>query len=195
MTSSLCTVVQFTKCRSITTPLTYPVYCITSLFKTRLEKPLTRMRITNAPVVANLHDNSGVGTFLHGIAQVGAGGLSVPAVRATSVHNSSSSSFVLHEQQERHPHRWSLCMTSSTVCGSGICHANSTTQRRLGLVFGMTNKGKGGLCTLIRARSAGPRPKGAAGAGKGAEGGAGEGVDTETADTARKNCFTVNSYT
>ncbi len=34
------------------------------------------------------------------------------------VHNSPSPSFVLHEQQYKHHHTWSLCMTNS--CSSSV---------------------------------------------------------------------------
>ncbi len=44
-------------------PFCHGVYSISN-FKTRLEMPLMEMRITDASVAANLHDNSGVGTFL-----------------------------------------------------------------------------------------------------------------------------------
>ncbi len=44
-------------------PFSHPVYSITN-YKTRLEMPLMELRITNLPVIAHLHDNSGVGTFL-----------------------------------------------------------------------------------------------------------------------------------
>ncbi len=43
-----------------------PVYSITK-YQTRLEMPLMEMRITNLTVIAHLHDNYGVGTYLHRI--------------------------------------------------------------------------------------------------------------------------------
>ncbi len=42
-------------------PFSHPVYSITNT-KTRLGMPLMEMRITNVPLVAHLHYNSGVGT-------------------------------------------------------------------------------------------------------------------------------------
>ncbi|CAD7973922.1 unnamed protein product, partial [Amoebophrya sp. A120] len=56
-------VVQVRKASCIRNPSAHPVCSITNS-KTRLTMPLLAMRITNVPVIANLHDNSGVGTFL-----------------------------------------------------------------------------------------------------------------------------------
>ncbi len=44
-------------------PLSHSVYSITNS-KTQLEMPLMELRITDVPVIAHLHDNSGVRTFL-----------------------------------------------------------------------------------------------------------------------------------
>ncbi len=56
------------KCSRITDLFAHPVHSITNS-KTRLEMALIRMRITSLPVfIANLHYNSGVGTFLLRIA-------------------------------------------------------------------------------------------------------------------------------
>ncbi len=58
-------VVQVRKDSSIRNPSAHPVYSITNS-KTRLEMgmALMGMRITSLPVFANLHYNTGVGTFL-----------------------------------------------------------------------------------------------------------------------------------
>ncbi|CAD7969292.1 unnamed protein product [Amoebophrya sp. A120] len=56
-------VVQVRKASCIINPSAHPVYSIRNS-KTRLKMPLLALRITNVPVIANLHDNSGVGTFL-----------------------------------------------------------------------------------------------------------------------------------
>ncbi|CAD7934461.1 unnamed protein product [Amoebophrya sp. A120] len=56
-------VVQVRKASCIRNPSADPIYSITNS-KTRLKMVLLAMRITNVPVIANLHDNSGVGTFL-----------------------------------------------------------------------------------------------------------------------------------
>ncbi len=54
---------QVRKASCIRNPSAHPVYSITNS-KTQLRMPLLAMCITNVPVIANLHDNSGVGTFL-----------------------------------------------------------------------------------------------------------------------------------
>ncbi len=61
-----CSVMQFSKGSRIINPSPYPVYSIIS-FKMRWETPLMGRRITNAPALADLHDNSGVRMFLHRI--------------------------------------------------------------------------------------------------------------------------------
>ncbi len=57
---------QVSKCSRVTDSSAHPVHSITNS-KTRLEMALMGMRITSLPVFANLHYNSGVGTFLHRI--------------------------------------------------------------------------------------------------------------------------------
>ncbi len=54
---------QVSKCSRITDSSAHPVHSITNS-KTRLKMALMGMLITSLPVFANLHHNSGVGTFL-----------------------------------------------------------------------------------------------------------------------------------
>ncbi len=61
---SVRSVVQVSKDKRITNPSAYPRYSITNVSKTQLEMPRMEMRITNVPALANLHDNSGMGTTL-----------------------------------------------------------------------------------------------------------------------------------
>ncbi|CAD7953912.1 unnamed protein product [Amoebophrya sp. A120] len=73
------------------------------------------------------------------------------------VHNSPSPSFAGQEQQYKHQHTWSLCMTSSRAeCStvwapSEICHANSFTRHQMTWGLCVTSEGEGdfGLCATV----------------------------------------------
>ncbi len=83
-------VVQVSNGKRIRNPSAHPGYSITNA-ETRLQIPLMGMPITNVPVIANLHDNSGVGTFLQMIS-AGATRVSPPGSTSSSAASSTTTS-------------------------------------------------------------------------------------------------------